>query len=150
MSLTSLVPPLVPSLTHNSNPFPFPSSPAKKSFPFRGVSSFAATDLTSAVPAVVSSVFHSSQPRVPPVRLTHSAPLPLVRLSTVPFCKSTVPAAVPSLFQSPGLFMSAVRKNRVPFTLVRSCGLDEFVPATTSATSVADRPEDKRQRSSSS
>src|SRR5262245_27599906 len=149
MSLTSLVPPLVPSLTHNSDPFPLPSSPVKKSFPVRGVRSFAATDLTSTVPAVVPSLFHSSQPRLPPVWLNQSVPLTLVRFSTVPFRKSTVPAAVPSLFQSPGPFMSAVRKKRVPFTLVRSWGLDEFVPGTTSATSVADRPADNRQRSSS-
>jgi hypothetical protein len=62
MSLTCVVPAVVPSLTHNS----VPSLPAlaKKSFPLTGVSSEPDNEWTKAVPASVPSVFQSSPPLV--------------------------------------------------------------------------------------
>src|SRR5262249_26966790 len=76
--------------------------------------------------------------------------LALVRLLMIVSLTSTVPAAVPSLFQSPGaLDRSDVPKKRVPFRLARYCGPDESVPGTMSATSEAEALEANKQRSSS-
>src|SRR5262249_34001533 len=98
MSLTSLVPAVVPSLTHNSEPV-VPSSPAKKSLSPTGVSSDSdQIDLTSTVPAAVPSVFHRPLDEV----AKNTNPLKALKSEAKKSAfKSTVPAAVPSLFQSP-------------------------------------------------
>ena len=90
----------------------------------------ASMSLTITVPAVVPSLFHSSAPDpLPSFPEKNRVPLTFVRKLGLRVVgkTGTVPARLPSLFQSwspvPGLAM----KNRVPLTLVSSCGLESPV-----------------------
>ena len=116
MSLTITVPAAVPSLFHSSRPF-VPSSALKKSMPPTAVSapillSFkpGAMSFTITVPAAVPSLFHSSRLMLPSASLAlkysvlptgvKSLKLPDTMLPGLMFLTGTVPAAVPSVFQS--------------------------------------------------
>ena len=139
---TLLVPAPVPSLAQSSRPF-VPSSalkkmsePALKKLPGVELPVPGLMSRSGVVPAVVPSLFHSSEPKLPSLAVKSSR-LPIaVRLvgwdegfgtPTAGAGKmsltSTVPAVVPSLFQSSRLMTLsfAVKYSRLP-TAVSSAG----------------------------
>src|SRR5262245_11419846 len=107
MSLTSLVPAVVPSLFHSSRP-PVPSYAVKNSVPLTFVRLLmelylwlGGRPLTRTVPLAVPSLFHNSKlpcQKSPVVK--NSVPFTLVRLPAPPTLRGTVPATVPSLLYS--------------------------------------------------
>src|SRR5262245_16634042 len=128
MSLTSIVPPSLPSLVQSSAPF-VPSSARKKRVPSTSAEVRTLDDrepgrmsLTITVPALVPSVFQSSLPCVPSLAPKKSAPfefanalgLELEAPARMSF-SIAVPAAVPSLFQGSCSPSSGTKTSR-PFT----------------------------------
>src|SRR5262245_34088456 len=132
MSLTRVVPAVVPLLFHSSFPL-VPSSATKNSVPFTSVRYPGKTPsgtkfLTRVVPAAVPSLFHKPAPCVLSEPVKNSVPLTLVSQLSPTSLTSTVPAAVPSLLHNPPRTPSKSEKNRVPLRLVSHTGTELALP----------------------
>src|SRR5262245_11605068 len=135
MSFTRVVPAVVPSLFHNSEPAAVTA--VKNNVPFTfvrllglellGVEPLLPVkiSLTRTVPAAVPSLFHNSWPVVPSLAEKNRVPLTFVMyLRSVKPLTKVVPVSVPSLFQSPTLAPSVAAKKIVPMRFVSELGVE--------------------------
>ncbi len=140
--MTCLVPDTVPSLLPKSFPVPpalkyaIPLTSVISELPLAVEGNTGPAEVRGIVPAVVPLLTHSTDiPLAPGRRKKSLSPTPVMsekKEPTEPGVRSltkTVPAVVPSLFQSsrPCTKLFAV-KNRTPLTLVRLAGVEEVIP----------------------